>query len=103
MLIETKVNNTTGTLPVGDTGIVVSGFSWTPNAVLNLVVYIGIADDLINEALSLGSGKIFPGNTVWIKDVTFGSGTVTINVRNQEVGTMYWESAIVTAARSHSI
>ena len=98
MLTETKTNTTTGTLPVGNTSIVISGFSWTPDAVLNLVVYIGATNDNVNEGLSLGSGKILSSNTVWIRDITFGSGTVTLSVRNQDSGTFYWESAIVTAA-----
>ena len=101
MLVETKVNNTTGTLANGaNTNIVVSGFSWTPDTVLDLVVYVGLADDTVNEALSLGSGKIVSGNAIWIRNVSFGSGTVTLNIRNTDGGERYWESAIVTAAKT---
>ncbi len=103
MQMETQVFGTAGSIATkASTAIVVSGFSWTPSAVIVAQVAVGNDSSFLPKTLAYPGNIEVTGNPSGMRyaNFTFGSGTVTVTLENDAIGTAYYEDLIVTAMRS---
>ena len=104
MRYETKQNTTEYTvLTTADQVIIVTGFSFTPTAVLVAYVTYGVADNTERYYTSFGGGQQMFGlvntNELIINSITFDTvnDEVDLSIRNASANTLYIEQVIVTA------
>jgi len=107
MRMETKGNTSGSSLATLSEGNVdVTGFSWTPTAILTAQVAYGLAADTLLGVAAYGQGSVPRGyhSTVGqefsIVSVTPGTNKVTLRLRNSSGGTIYYDDIIVTAVRA---
>jgi len=103
MLMETKQNTSGGTLVAsGTTDVVVSGFSFTPDAILVAQVN---TDNILYKSFGYGTGfvartDLANAGRVNLEQLIIGANQVTVKIRNDETATRTWRSVIVTAVKT---
>jgi len=108
MQMETKGNTTGASLAtMTEVNVDVTGFSWTPTAILTAQVAFGAgaATNLLGVACyGQGSAPRAYAGTVGqglsIVSVIPGVNKVTVRLRNSTAATLYYDNIIVTAVRA---
>jgi len=107
MQMETKGNTTGASLAtMTEVNVDVTGFSWTPTAILTAQVAFGITANTLLGIAAYGQGSvprsygITIGQGLSIVSVVPGTNKVTIRLRNSTNGILYYDNLIVTAVRA---
>jgi len=102
MQVETKQNVVTGYIfQLTTTDIVVSGFSWNPDAVLVAQVN---TDSYDLKSFGYGTGYVARQTSIAgrinIEQLILGTNQVTVRIRNDDSSEPTWRSVIVTAVKT---
>ncbi len=104
MQVETKINTTGYTIPTaGSTVVNITGFSWTPDAILNYEVSYGTTDNIPFHKIGYGTTyDVFAAGTVLVvSNIAFTSGQVAMTLTAKSTTDVrYIEYVMVTAAKT---